>query len=197
MKRWLWVLTVFLLALPLSAQQTAKEAEKPVGGDREVEKELMPPEMFKILGQLAGTWQGDLKVLLHGSPPRETKMTDKLTAEWILGGKFLETRFNNGFVEGKIIMGYNGMTREFFRYLMDTEDPRGLFSRGVYVRSKNALVFRGEESNAISRDIFHKRDVFTFGPDKDKFYYELFYGFADGSEVRIMEGYYTRVTAKP
>lgn len=194
MKRWLSALTLFLLVLPLSAQQTAKEAEKPVGGSLEVQKELMPPEMYAILGQLAGTWRADLKVLLNGSPPRETRMTDKLEAKWILGEKFLESHFNNGFVEGKIIMGYNGVTREFFRYLMDTVDPRGIFSRGVYVRSKNALVFRGEENNPVSRDTFIKRDVFTFGPDKDKFHYEQFYGFADGSEIKVIEGYYTRVS---
>ena len=41
-----------------------------------------------------------------------------------------------------------------------------------------------------------KRDVFTFGPDKDKFHYEQYYRFADGSEVKPLEGDYTRVKEK-
>lgn len=196
MKRWLLAVAALLLVLPLSAQQTAKEAEAPAQTDRDIEKEMMPPEIHAILGRLTGSWQADLKVVLHGTPPREARMTDKLKTEWILGDKFLETSFDSGPVQGKIIMGYNGITREFFRYRMDSQDPRGLFSRGVYIKSKDQLVFRAEEVHPITRDAFYKREVFTFGPDKDKVHYELYYELADGSEVKPVEGDYTRVVTK-
>ena len=198
MKRSFLAAAAFLLVLPFSsqqtaAQQTAKEAEAPTAPDRDIEKEMMPPEIYSVLGRLAGTWQAELKVLMHGTPPRETKMTDKLKTDWILDKKFLETNFDNGFVKGKVITGYNGITRELFRFRIENQDPRGMLARGVYINSKDALVFRTEEVHPVSRDSFLKREVFTFGPDKDKVYYELFYELADGSEVKPVEGFYTRV----
>lgn len=183
-----------LLAMPVTAQQTAKEAEHEAGDPVAYDKILKPADMHEILGRFVGTWKADFKVLVYGTPPREIGMKETLDAKWILDDRFIEATFDadvNG--KGKIMMGYNGATKKFFRNFFIEWDSRGTFSQGVYIRSKNQLVFRGMEDDPISGDSFEKRDVFTFGPDKEKIFYQEFYIFADGSEVKPIEGYYVRV----
>lgn len=199
-KSWkMWLGTAALLAaLPLGAQQTAKEAEQHAAPPQEYDKILKPAAENEILGRFVGKWNANLSVLVYGSPPREVTMKDTFDARWILNDRFVEADYSYDLVgagvsNGKIIMGYNGATKEFFRNFLIDWDSRGTFSDGVYIRSKNALVFRGEENDPITGDSFEKREVFTFGPDKDKFYYEQFYRFADGSELRVMWGDYIRV----
>ena len=69
----------------------------------------------------------------------------------------------------------------------------GTFSTGIYIRKQNSIVFRGTELDPVSGDSFERREVFTFGPDKDKIHYQQFYVFADGTEIKPVEGYYVRV----
>lgn len=189
-----------LIALPLSAaaQQTAKEAEKEAGTIEQYEKILRFSGNHDILARLAGDWKADnLKGLVYGTPPRHIEVKDSLSSKMILGNGFLETSFamdvGGGVSQGKIIMGYDGSEKHFFRLYMNEGDPRGTWSTGVHLRAKNALVFRGIEHDPVSGDKFEKREVFTFGPDKDKFQYEQYYTFADGSELKVLDGFYTRV----
>ncbi|HSF43550.1 MAG TPA: DUF1579 family protein [Thermoanaerobaculia bacterium] len=195
-KIWLGA-AALLVTLPLAAQKTAKEAETHQGAPADYEKILKPAAEHEILDRFVGTWKADLKILLYGPPPKESWMKDILEAQWILNDRFIETSFASeyagGPVKGKVIMGYDGASKEFFRVFLVDWDSRGTFSRGVYIKSKNALVFHGTEHDPISGDKFQKRDVFTFGPDKNKFLYEEYYIFADGSEIKPIEGYYTRV----
>lgn len=183
-----------LLALPLSAQQTAKEADKEAGTHDQYEKILRKSGNHEILARLEGTWRAEnLKTLIYG--PKEVIMKDTLEAKLIFDGNFLETTFAQelgGLNKGRTLMGYNGADKHFWRLFMNA-DPRGTWSTGVYVRAKDALVFRGEEHDPVSGDRFEKREVFTFGPDKDKFHFELFYEFADGSELEVVDGDYHRV----
>jgi hypothetical protein len=195
-KIWLGM-AVLLAALPLAAQQTVKEAERHAGTPEEYDKILKPAAQHEILGRFVGTWKADLKVLLYGTPPQESWMKDTLETKWILNDRFIETHFAGEFaggpIKGRVIMGYNGATKQFYRVYLVDWDSRGTFSEGVWIRSKNALVFHGKEHDPITGDTFQKRDVFTFGEDKDKIQYEQFYVFADGSEIRPVWGHYNRV----
>ncbi|HEX7185756.1 MAG TPA: DUF1579 family protein [Thermoanaerobaculia bacterium] len=198
LKVWFGV-AALLVALPLAAQQTAKEAERHAGNPMDYDKILKPADMHEILGRFVGTWNTTLKALVYGVPLRETTMKDTFVAKWILDERFIELEYTydlgveGGVSKGKVIMGYNGATKQFFRHFFIDWDSRGTFSDGVFIRSKNALVFEGKEHDPITGDTFVKRDVFTFGPDKDKFHYEQYYRFADGSEVKPLEGDYIRV----
>jgi Protein of unknown function (DUF1579) len=191
---------VVLMALPLSAQQTLKEAEREAGTREQYDKILRQSGNHEILARLEGTWQGTHKVLGYGTPFRENQMKDTLEVKSILNGNFFEAHFTSeiaGFPnKGMVMMGYNGADKEFWRLYMNEADPRGIYSTGVYVRSKDMLVFRGIEHDPVSGDKFEKRDVFIFGPDKDKLVYELHYAFADGSELKVIDGTYTRAKAK-
>jgi hypothetical protein len=190
---------LFLMALPLAAQQTIKEAESEAGSPDQYEKILNPADVHELLGRFVGSWTAVHKVLLYGSPMRTSSMKESFEAKWILNDHFIEVNFdwdiNNTPLKGIATMGYNGADKRFFRLFLINKDPRGTYSTGVFVRSKNALVFRGMEHDPVSGDSFEKRDVFTFGPDKDKIFYEQFYNFADGSEVKPVEGTFTRVKA--
>jgi hypothetical protein len=197
---WAGVATL-LLALPLGAQQTSKEAEHEPGNAAEYDKHLNPADKHEILGRFVGNWQATLKVLVYGTPPREMTMKDTFEAKWILNEHFIETEFTSelagGSSKGKVIMGYNGADDRFYRHFLIDWDPRGTYSDGTFIKSKNSLVFRGMEHDPVSGDSFEKRDVFTFSADKDKIFYQQFYVFADGSEIKPMEGFYTRVVAPP
>lgn len=202
MKKCLYILAMIAavaVVLPLSAQQTVKEAEKDTADKAAFVKLVKPDDKFEILGRFAGTWEGTFKVMLHGEPPVEAKMQDRLVSKWILGDTFIDTEFVGQFntitLKGRTTMGYNGGRKHFYRIFLADWDPRGTYSVGHYIRSKNALVFKGSEDDPLTGDSFEKRDAFTF-VDKDKIFYEQFYTFADGSEVKVMEGHYIRVTGK-
>jgi hypothetical protein len=192
-------LAALLAALPLGAQQTAKEAEKEAGSYEQYDKRLRRSGNHEILARLAGNWEGTIKVLVFGGKPfRETVLKDTLNGEMILNGNFYEGH-SSASIEGgapsksMIVMGYNGADKEFYRLYMTDGEARGTRSTGVYIKSKDQLVFRGIEHDPVSGDKFEKWDVFTFGADKDKFHYELSYMFADGSELKVSNGDYTRV----
>lgn len=199
MKKCFSILAMIAVVLPLSAQQTVKEAEKDTADKAAFLKLIRPEAEMEILGRFVGTWEGTFKVMLHGTPPVEATMKDRLEAKWILGNSFIDTdfagQFNDNKMVGRVTMGYNGGKKHFYRIYLADWDPRGTYSIGYYIRSRNALVFKGPEDDPLTGDSFEKRDSFTF-VDKDNIYYEQFYTFADGSEVRVMEGTYKRVSEK-
>src|SRR5687768_7570147 len=82
-------MTAFVL--PLSAQQTVKEAEKDTADKAAFMKLVRPDDKFEILGRFVGTWEGTFKVMLHGEPPVETTMKDRLEAKWIMNNTFIDT----------------------------------------------------------------------------------------------------------
>jgi hypothetical protein len=195
-----WIgMAALLMAMPLTAQQTAKEAEKEAGTPAEYERLLKPADKHEILGRFVGSWKGDLKVLLYGTPS-EGIMPEELEAHWIMKDNFIEMsltqHIRDHVVNGKILLGYNGSIKKFYQLFLTDGEPRGTYSQGVLLRSKNALVFRGMEDDPVSGDSFERRDVYTF-VDKDKIMYELYYTFVDGSEIKPVEGYLTRVKDKP
>jgi hypothetical protein len=187
---------MLLAALPALAQQTAKEAEREAGTPDEYEKILKPADKHEILNRLVGTWKGDFKVLLYGTPLRESTMKQDFVGKWILKDNFLEIDFTQdiqgSILKAKILMGYNGSMRRFYQLYLTDGEPRGTYSLGVLFRAKNALVFTGTEDDPISGDAYERRDVFTF-IDKDKIGYQLIYRFLDGSELKAADGTYTRV----
>lgn len=193
------ILVNIAFVLPLAAQQTVKEAEKDTADKAAFSRLIRPEDKMEILGRFVGTWEGTFNILMHGTPPVAATMKDRLEAKWILGDSFIDTEFTSEFrtnkTKGRVTMGYNGGKKHFYRIFLADWDPRGTYSTGHYIRSRNALVFKGSEDDPLTGDSFEKRDSFTF-VDKDKIYYEQFYTFADGSEVRVMEGHYIRVSGK-
>lgn len=194
-----WVgMAALLVATPLMAQQTAKEAEREAGNAADYQKILKPADKHEILGRLVGNWKGDFKVLLYGTPLRESTMKQEFEGRWILKENFLEIDFlqdiQGSIMKAKILMGYNGSLRRFYQLYLTDGEPRGTYSLGVLFRSKNALVFTGTEDDPISGDSYERRDIFTF-LDKDKISYQLIYRFLDGSELKAADGTYTRVPA--
>lgn len=189
-----------LVAVPLMSQQTAKEGEKEAGNPAEYEKILRPADKHEIMGRFVGTWKGDFKVLLYTSPD-PASMTHEMRGEWILKDNFLElnTRqdIKGSILTTKTLIGYNGAWRKFYHLFMTDGEPRGTYSLGVLFRAKNALIFTGTEDDPITGDSYERRDVYTF-VDKDKIGYQLIYRFLDGSEMKVIDGFYTRVQeAKP
>ena len=193
-KAWIGV-AALLVATPLLAQQSAKEAEKEAGNPAEYEKLLKPADKHEILNRLVGTWKGEFKVLLYG--PKEATMTHDFVAAWILKDNFLEINYTQdiqgSLLKVKTLMGYNGAWRRFYQLFMTDGEPRGTYSKGVYLKAKNALLFTGTEDDPVSGDSYERLDLYTFQDNKDKIGYQLLYRFADGSEMKVVDGTYTRV----
>jgi len=188
---------LLLAATPLMSQQTAKEAEKEAGNGEQYEKLLKPADKHELMGRFVGTWKGDFKVLLYGTP-NEAAMTHDMIGKWILKDNFLEIDINQDIKGSKLttktLIGYNGSWKRFYHLFLTDGEPRGTYSLGVLLRSKNALVFTGPEDDPISGDSYERRDIYTF-VDKDKIGYQLIYRFVDGSEIKVIDGFYTRVQA--
>jgi len=197
-KIWMGV-AALLAALPVAAQQTAKEAEKEAGTREQYEAILKPADKHEILGRFVGHWKGEMKVLLYGTPS-EGIMPEEIEAHWILKDNFIEMnatqKIRDFLVTLKITFGYNGSIKKFYQLYLTDGEPRGTYSQGVLLRSKNALVFRGMEDDPVSGDSFERRDVYTF-VDKDTIQYQLFYTFVDGSEIKAVDGLLKRVPEKP
>jgi hypothetical protein len=189
-----------LMTLPLAAQQTAQDVTKgPSPNLEEFQRRVRPAEQFEILSRFVGNWEGNLTAWIHGQPLKQARIKDVLAAKWILKDSFLDTQFaltiGDTIQKGRVTMGYNASTHQFFRILMGEWDPRGTSSTGVYVRSKNALAFEGTDHSPITGDTWEKREIFTF-LDKDKIAYEQVLVFADGTELKAIEGHYTRMSEK-
>jgi hypothetical protein len=195
-KAWIGV-AALLVAAPLLAQQSAKEAEKEAGNPAEYEKILKPADKHEILNRLAGTWKGEFKVLIYG-PQKEATMTQDFVGQWILKDNFFEIDLNQDIrgskLKAKILLGYNGAWRRFYQLYMTDGEPRGTYSKGVFLKAKNTLLFTGTEDDPISGDSYERLDFFNF-LDKDKIGYQLVYRFADGSEMKVADGTYTRMAA--
>ena len=108
----------------------------------------------------------------------------------------VEWEIRDAVIHGKTLLGYNGALKKFWQLFLVDGEPRGTYSQGVLLRSKNALVLRGMEDDPVSGDSFERREVYTF-VDKDKILYELYYTFVDGSEIKPIQGYLTRVKDTP
>jgi len=194
-KAWIGV-AALLVATPLLAQQSAKEAEKEAGNPAEYEKVLKPADKHEVLNRLVGSWKGEFKVLIYG-PVKEATMTQDFVGQWILKDNFLEIDFNQDIrgskLKAKVLMGYNGAWRRFYQLYMTDGEPRGTYSKGVFLKAKNTLLLTGTEDDPISGDSYERLDFFNFQDNKDKIGYQLVYRFADGSEMKVADGTYTRV----
>lgn len=189
-------LALVLLAAPLAAQKSAEEAQKmPLDHEKAV-KALDTAEQQKILGQLAGSWDGSLKVFLHGNPPPEVSATDTNTTDWTLGGLWIQSESLLKFpgtpdITWRILMGYNPSHKNYVRIALSSQDPRETISTGTYDAATKTFTFKGVERSPVTGDDFGRRDVIKL-VDPDKFTWEIFYTFQDGSELRAFNGTYTR-----
>ena len=69
-----WVAAAALLtAMPLLAQQTAKEAEREAGSGEQYDKLLRRTGNHEILARLEGNWQGNLKANVFSDDPKQRR----------------------------------------------------------------------------------------------------------------------------
>lgn len=188
-----------LLAAPVSlpAQKTAADAAKA----REIEAEARArnQEEFqkrsKIIDQLAGTWEGDFKVV-QGSPPQEIAAPGTLEARWALDNKWLqsETTFQlpgGAKFHNLSFLGYNSAAKQYRRLLLTTGDSREVVANGTWDEATRTFVFTGTMQNPYSGDSFERRDTFTV-VDADHVAYKIDFIFQDKTEIHVVSGTFKR-----
>jgi hypothetical protein len=194
-------MTLFLLAIsataPLAAQKSAKEAETFKPDPEKLNRAMDITAQRKVLDQLAGSWKGDIKVYLHGTPAVEVKATDANRAQWTLANTWLQSDTHLKFsgspdMTWRMLMGYNPALKHYVRITLAVGDPRETFSTGAYDAATKTFTFMGTERSAVTGDDFKRREVIKIlAPGK--YSWEIWYGFADGSELRAFTGTYTRL----
>jgi hypothetical protein len=196
----LWM-ALFLLAVsatvPLAAQKSAKEAEAFKPDPAKLDKVMDVTAQHKILDQLAGSWKGDIKVYLHGTPAVEVKATDDNRTQWTLADTWLQSDTHlklpgSPDMTWRMLMSYNPAFKHYVRITLAAGDPRETVSTGTYDATTKTFTFVGRERSAVTGDDFKRREVIKIlGPGK--YSWEIWYGFADGSELRAFTGIYTRL----
>jgi hypothetical protein len=196
------LLTVAAAALslhPAAAQKTRAEAEKPQ--DPKNYTALLPGEHHKPLGQFVGDWDATLRVWGHGTPPPETSMRQTLHVRWVMRDNWVQTDYTHKYAtvdrpsHGVVYRGYNGATESYVAIILDDGDTRETVSKGTYDAAKKTFVFEGPEKDPYLKDTFTRKETYTF-VDNDHYNYTLIYVFQDGSDIKAMEGTFTRVKEK-
>ncbi len=188
-----------LVAPPLAAQKTAAEAARA----RELETEDRKKSLegiegrYKTIGQLAGSWEGNFKLVLQGQPPQEVAGTGTMQASWVLGDKWLQNDIVFKLPDGQpshsnlTFIGFNTGVEKYRRVLLTHSDPREVLQTGTWDEAAKTFVFTGLLSNPFTGDSFDRRDTFKI-LDADQVAYSLDFVFPDKSEIHVIEGTFKR-----
>lgn len=182
---------------PLAAQKSAKEAERTQ--NPEDYSMLLPGENQKLLDPFVGKWQATLRTWGHGTPPPESSLKQTMDSKWVLNGNFLQTDFTTQFAgsehvfQGIIYRGYNPADKHHVAILLSNGDARETVSTGSWDAAAKTFTFQGTEKDPHLGDAFVRKEVFRF-EKPNEYFYQLFYVFKDGSEIKAAEGTFKRVS---
>jgi Protein of unknown function (DUF1579) len=189
---------ILLIPIALSAQKTADEARRQPNPEdvAKVRQLLALQDEHKLLGQLAGRWEGTLKTMMRGEAVKEISTPGTLDMRWILDGYFLQSDEAVQVAPDRTVstlsfLGYNPALGHYHRTVMKAGDPREYVSTGTYDPATRSFTFTGREYNKINGDEFQRRDTFRL-VGEDQLAYELTFVFSDRSELRAVQGTYTR-----
>lgn len=165
----------------------------------------MPPEMAAQmefmnpgpeqawLAERVGTWTATVKMWMG---PGEPQVGAGVTVySMILGGRFLAEEVKSTIgdqpFEARGLTGYNGATKKFETAWVDSMGTAISMGYGVRSADGKTLESKWEMYEPMTRKTITMRSVDTT-IDKDHFKFEMFGPGADGKEMKMMEGMYTR-----
>jgi len=139
----------------LVAAGSASAGDTPADSDQDWRAALrMPGPDHERLNALIGEWTTTIKQWT-GPESEAVELTGTMTSRWILDGRFVEERAENGTSQGGRYeslgyLGYNRQTELYERFWM-TNSSTGVFTeRGRYDPDENVIRMEGSEMAAGS-----------------------------------------------
>jgi hypothetical protein len=185
MKKLVIVLGMCLAAGSMFAQDQKKpDAAAQAAAMEAFMKAIMPGASHKMLDPMVGTWDATLSMWESADA---AAMTSSGVSEnkWILGGRYLEQRFNGSFMgmpfEGIGYTGFDNVTHQFWGTWMDNMSTGVMLSSGTSSDGKNwrlttkmsdpmtGQVSSGDETLVIESPDRHVMEMWGAGPDGKKF----------------------------
>lgn len=154
-----------------------------------------PNEHHEFLKSLAGSWQANVKFWMD--PKGEAQESEGTSeAGMILGGRFLEQKFNGTFMgqpfEGRGIYGYDNLRKEYTGLWFDSMATGVMTSSAQYDSATKTMTEQGVMSCPITNEAHRWVKAVTTFIDADHYTYESFMKDADGKEFRSMIIAYVR-----
>ena len=182
------------------ADKTAAPAAAGAAPDAEAMKAKMqaystPGAPHKALDALVGNWDADVRMWQDpAAPPEESKGTNE--ARWILGGRFLEQRFNWQFMgepfEGVGTLGYDNIKQKYQSVWIDSMGTGMMKAEGTYDAATKTLTETGSHSCPITPGGERTFRSVTKFVDPDMIQMEFYGPGPDGKEFKSMEITYKR-----
>ena len=190
------------LALLIAGPSTlrAADADKPAAPDAEAMKAKFaayatPGAAHRVLDALAGSWDASVRMWQDPSTPPE-ESTGSSESRWIMGGRFLEQRFNGQFMgepfEGIGLLGYDNIKQQYQSVWIDSMGTGMMTGTASYDPSTKTLTETGSHSCPITGGDRQFRSVTKF-VDADTIQSEFYGPGPDGKEFKGMEITYKRL----
>ncbi len=187
---------------PAMDKVAGQEVEKAVAEMDPKQAEMMkkwqeystPGEAHKVLDQLVGSWDYEMKWWMAAEgPAEESKGTSEVS--WMMNGRFIQhkvvgTSMGQPF-EGLSVTGYDNIKKEYQMIWLDNMSTGMMKSAAKYDAATKTLAEAGSMSCPMVNGDRSFRAVTTF-VDADHFKYEMFMTGEDGKEYRSMEISYSR-----
>ncbi|MBZ5536420.1 MAG: DUF1579 domain-containing protein [Acidobacteriia bacterium] len=195
-------LVVILAGLVFGTDQEKKPATKAAAKPAMDEKAAMammeklatPSEGHKKLDLMVGTWHAKNTMWMDPSkPPVVSEGTSE--HKWILGGRFLEQRFEGTFMNmpfsGIGYTGYDNYKKKYVSVWMDSAATSIMNMTGSFDASGKILTTTGKMDDFTTGKTMTVREKMTL-TGKDEILFEMWGPDPTGKEYRMMEIQYTR-----
>ncbi|HYK90591.1 MAG TPA: DUF1579 domain-containing protein [Acidobacteriota bacterium] len=188
-----------IVTVSLLGMQEQKKPSTPPPMDEKAAMEMMmklatPGEAHKKLDLLVGTWNAKNTMWMDPSkPPTVSKGTSE--QKWVLGGRFLEQRFEGEFMgmpfSGLGYSGYDNYKKKYIGVWMDTAGTAMMNTAGSFDRSGKVMNSTARMDDFTTGKVVTVSEKVTF-VNNDEVRMEMFGPGPDGKDYRMMEIVYTR-----
>lgn len=192
MKKSVCTMLILVAALAAAAfagdDKKAAQAQQPdAAGMQAMAAAMTPGEHHEHLKKLAGNHTYTMKMWMDPTaPPSES--TGKRTAEFLLGGRFLQEKFTGTFMgmpfEGIGLIGYDNIKKEYVGTWIDNMGTGIMTSHGTC--DKSGWTMTGEATDPMTGKTWTSRSVVKI-VDDNTFTMEMFGPGADGKEFKMFE----------
>ncbi len=161
------------------------------------DKYAMPGEGHKLMEPMIGTWEETVVMWFAPEAPPVT-MEASMTAEWILGGRWLRSEHRGSMMgqpfHGIGLDGYDNYREEYVSIWMDNMSTASMVSRGIHDPATNSVTMTATADDFMAgRDDVPVRSV-THWTEPDTVVFEMYSVAEDGTEYQSMELTGRRVT---
>ena len=183
------------IALAAQPQDTGKAPQGKMPPEMEaMMKQMQPGPEHKVLDQMVGTWEGEVKMWMS---PDQSPMTSKATCkrEWVLDGRWLKEDITGEWAgkpfKGLGMTGYNTIEDNYESAWFENMATWMSTSKGKWDESKKTFTFSGECLDPMTQQKAKMRSVLDKSDPKK----ETMIGYStgpDGKEFKSFEGTFTK-----